>query len=135
MKAKLEVAGYDKCKDKCTDDTREENVTNKEGLAVESLETEDNIDNIEFKLVWNKQNFQVVFDADKKIEDLKEHIKDLTGKILKMSFISKFIFFDFHQRHVQFLIQMWILFWNIDYNLKKYYIFKLCRSNTDNMHF
>ena len=57
-----------------------ENIENEDEADLKNSECKDIISNIEFKVVWNKQIFQVVFDENKKIEDLKEHIKDLTGK-------------------------------------------------------
>ena len=36
----------------------------------------------DFKMVWNKQNYNVTFELDKTVEDLKKHIEELTG-ILK----------------------------------------------------
>ncbi len=35
---------------------------------------------VDFKVVWNKNTFPVTFDLGKKVEDLKELIKELTGK-------------------------------------------------------
>ena len=36
---------------------------------------------VEFKVVWNKQNFHISFDLEKKMADLKEQIRELTGMI------------------------------------------------------
>lgn len=36
---------------------------------------------VDFKVVWNKQNFHISFDLEKKMADLREHIKELTGMI------------------------------------------------------
>ena len=51
-----------------------------ENVAFESPLSTKDICNIEFKVIWNKQIFEVIFDEKRKIEDLKEHIKELTGK-------------------------------------------------------
>jgi len=55
-----------------------------ENVAFESQLSTKNICTIEFKVIWNKQVFEVIFDEKKKIEDLKEHIKELTGIPVKM---------------------------------------------------
>ena len=44
------------------------------------LELEDS-EIVDFKVVWNKQNFHISFDLEKKMADLKEHIRELTGMI------------------------------------------------------
>ena len=66
----------------------EEIVKNDKNIFLENPTNTENISNIAFKVVWNKQSFHVVFDENKKVEDLKDHIKDLTGKIY---FIKCFI--------------------------------------------
>lgn len=55
-------------------------IGSEEGTALEKLECTGDICYLDFKVIWKKQSFQVAFDSGKKIADLKEHIKDLTGK-------------------------------------------------------
>ena len=35
---------------------------------------------ISFRVVWNKKNYEVKFDANDTFENLKKHIESLTGK-------------------------------------------------------
>ena len=66
----------------------EEIVKEDENIFLENPTNIENISNIAFKVVWNKQSFHVVFDENKKVEELKDHIKDLTGKIYFIKFLA-----------------------------------------------
>ena len=63
--------------------TVEEELNESENEIGESLKTAcdnaENLQTIDFRIIWNKQNFRVKFAADRKIEDLKDHITELTG--------------------------------------------------------
>ncbi|EDO35790.1 predicted protein, partial [Nematostella vectensis] len=34
---------------------------------------------VNFRVCWNKKNYDVTFDLDKSVDKLKEHIEELTG--------------------------------------------------------
>ncbi|XP_065066421.1 ubiquitin domain-containing protein UBFD1-like isoform X1 [Rhopilema esculentum] len=68
---------------KTAEGTVEEELNESENEIGESLKTAcdnaENLETIDFRIIWNKQNFRVKFAADRKIEDLKDHITELTG--------------------------------------------------------
>lgn len=46
-----------------------------------SLEDESKavVDMIHFRIIWNKQNYDVTFDPNETVRNLKKHIETLTG--------------------------------------------------------
>ena len=72
--------------DVCDEDNP--SVSAKEQLSVEEKEKdsaeEDNADKtppelVNFRVVWNKKNYDVEFDVNQTVDKLKEHIQSLTG--------------------------------------------------------
>lgn len=82
-----DVEGSTANNENCTDE--DPSVSNKEQLSVEEKEKDSAEEGdsektppelVNFRMVWNKKNYDVEFDVGQTVDQLKEHIEGLTGE-------------------------------------------------------